>query len=92
MPFKPGESGNPGGRPRNDNEVKRLARKHTKAAIERLGFWLNSDNAKASVSAAQALLDRGWGKPTQMIAGDPDGDAIKLMVTRVETVIVDAQT
>ena len=26
----------------------------------------------ARVSAAIALLDRGWGKPTQMIAADPE--------------------
>ena len=32
--------------------------------------------AGARVSAATALLDRGWGKPTQMIAGDPNGEPV----------------
>lgn len=68
--FQPGRSGNPGGRPKEDNEVKALARQHTKDAVARLAFWLQSDNAKASVSAAVALLDRGYGKPSQAITGE----------------------
>jgi hypothetical protein len=67
MKFQKGQSGNPGGRPKEDNEVKRLARQQSKAAIRRLTFWMKSDNPKASVSAAQALLDRGYGKPAQAI-------------------------
>ena len=63
--FQKGQSGNPGGRPKEFNEVRDLARQHTTDAIERLVEWLKSDNAKASVSAATALLDRAWGKPAQ---------------------------
>jgi hypothetical protein len=65
MPFEKGKSGNPGGRPKEENLVKELAREFTSEAIERLGFWLRSDNPKASVGAAVALLDRGYGKPHQ---------------------------
>jgi hypothetical protein len=32
----------------------------------------------ARVSAACALLDRGWGKPTQLVGGDDDADAITI--------------
>lgn len=63
--FIKGKSGNPGGRPKEDNVVKELAREYTAEAVERLGFWLRSDNPKASVGAAVALLDRGYGKPHQ---------------------------
>lgn len=87
MPFQPGQSGNPGGRPRGNSEIKNLARGHSPEAIERLAYWMRSDNAKASVSASAALLDRGWGKPTQLIAGDDDGDAIRLEV--IKRLIVD---
>lgn len=78
MPFKPGKSGNPGGRPKENHEVVELARKHTKAAISRLAEWLKSDNPKASVSAAIALLERGHGKAVQRaeITG-ADGGPIK---------------
>ena len=67
MPFQKGKSGNPGGRPKEENEVRDLARKHTKPAIERLAFWMNSDNAKASVAASATLLDRAWGKAPQSL-------------------------
>jgi hypothetical protein len=73
-PFKKGISGNPGGRPKEVAEVQKLARTHTKQAINRLVYWMKSDDPRASVAACQALLDRGWGKPTQPTeVGGPDG-------------------
>jgi hypothetical protein len=51
-----------------NNEVRSLSRQRTKEAIERLTFWMRSDNARASVAAANALLDRGWGKPAEPVA------------------------
>lgn len=83
MAFEKGKSGNPGGRPRENNEVKALARQHTKTAIERLSYWLMSDNPKASVAAAIALLDRGFGKPTQAI--ELDGEVRNYVVSMPET-------
>jgi hypothetical protein len=41
-----------------------------RVAVTRLAFWLNSDNPKASVSAAIALLDRGRGRAPQAITGE----------------------
>lgn len=58
--FKPGQSGNPGGRPKG---VAALAREHTPEAIKALVAALKCK--KERVSAAIALLDRGWGKPVQ---------------------------
>lgn len=80
MPFKKGKSGNPGGRPKENKEVQALAREYTEEAIARLVHWMKSDNAKASVSASNVLLDRGWGKPTQAISGE-DGGPVKLELT-----------
>jgi Family of unknown function (DUF5681) len=66
-PFKKGQSGNPGGRPKVVAEVKELARAHTGEAIETLVSIMSSPKAApaARVSAANALLDRGYGKPPQ---------------------------
>jgi hypothetical protein len=55
--FQKGKSGNPGGRPKESDDVKELARQHSTEAIQRLAMWMRSDNAKASVSACNALLD-----------------------------------
>src|SRR5262245_34970080 len=68
-PFQKGQSGNPGGRPKEIAEVKELAREHMPAAIEALVSIMNNPKASdaARVSAATALLDRGYGKPQQHI-------------------------
>ena len=63
--FKGGQSGNPGGRPKIFSEVKQAAHEHTDAAIETLVGVMNNEEATpaARVAAANAILDRGWGKP-----------------------------
>jgi hypothetical protein len=69
-PFQPGQSGNPAGRKKQDERgIQALAREHTAAAINALVLALKSPRER--VPAAVALLDRGWGKPVQMIAADP---------------------
>jgi hypothetical protein len=51
--------------------VVRLARKHTERAISLLVKVIEDDAAPvaARVTAAQAVLDRGWGKPRQEVEG-----------------------
>lgn len=67
--WLPGQTGNPGGRPKNLSDVRDLARQHTVAAIATLATLMADEDAKPStrVAAADALLDRAWGKPTQPI-------------------------
>jgi hypothetical protein len=81
--FQKGRSGNPGGRPKELHDVKALARTHTTAAVERLAFWLNSDNAKASVSAAVALLDRGWGRAPQAVTGESGEGPLSVFIKHI---------
>jgi hypothetical protein len=63
--------------------IRSLARSHTEKAIEVLGGIMSQPDCPpaARVSAAQALLDRGWGKPVQMLAGDPEGSPIETKTT-----------
>ena len=67
--FQPGQSGNPGGRPREVGHVRDLARQRTEKAVETLATIMEDAKAPASarVTAAQALLDRGWGRAPQTL-------------------------
>ena len=71
MAFQKGQSGNPGGRAKvvlaDGRTLTDLAREHTAKAVEALVGVIESDEASdaAKVSAATALLDRGWGRPKQ---------------------------
>jgi hypothetical protein len=69
-------------------QIRALARRHTQAAIKVLAAIMNQSDgpATARVSAAQALLDRGWGKAAQLIAGEEGSPVI---IARIERVIVD---
>jgi hypothetical protein len=71
-PFQKGQSGNPGGRPKVVAEVKELAREYTAEAIQTLVSIMTNTKAApaARVSAANALLDRGYGKPPQHLTGE----------------------
>src|SRR5438445_2289424 len=65
-------------------EIRSLARSHTKTALNVLVGVMRSKDATATarVSAANAILDRGWGKATQPIENGDDG-ALEL-IHRIE--------
>jgi len=69
-------------------EIRSLARSHTRTAINVLVGVMRAKDATpaARVSAATAILDRGWGKPVQALANSEDG-ALEL-IHRIERVIV----
>ena len=72
--FPKGRSGNPGGRPRDEQKVAELARSYTREAIETLVELMRSGNdERVRGTAAQALLDRGWGKPKVEVVSDEAG-------------------
>jgi hypothetical protein len=73
--FKKGQSGNPAGKPKIIIEVVQAARERTMEAIETLSRIMLDPKAtaSASVSAAVALLERGWGKPPATMTLKRDG-------------------
>ena len=65
MPWKRGQSGNPGGRPKVVSHVRELARQHSEEAVQALCAVMNdpAEKGTARVAAAQVILDRAFGKP-----------------------------
>src|SRR5258708_14797794 len=92
MPYEPGHSGNPGGRPKGLTQVRELARTHTEAAIAALAKIMQKEDSadQTVITAAVALLDRAWGRPTQPIAGDDEVPPIKTENDPSLTLIIDA--
>ncbi len=65
--FRPGVSGNPGGRPKAEINIRDLARSYTEKAIKTLVTIADDPKSSdaARVQACNALLNRGWGRPVQ---------------------------
>jgi hypothetical protein len=76
---------------RTITEIRSLARSHTRTALNVLVGVMRSKDATAAarVSAANAILDRGWGKAAQAIENG-DGGALEL-IHRIERIIVDPE-
>jgi hypothetical protein len=87
MTFQKGQSGNPGGRAKvtlpDGRTLTDLAREHTPKAVQALVDVIESEQASeaAKVSAATAILDRGWGRPRQDLGIEmlPDAETAALL-------------
>lgn len=75
--FVKGQSGNPGGRAKGLGDIRALAQSHAPKAMAVLVAALTDDDPRVRVKAAEALLDRGYGKPAQSITG-PDGGPVAI--------------
>ena len=77
MPFKPGVSGNPGGRAKGLAAKVRAATKDgdmlVKFMVEVFNGTPEGCTNRDRVDAAKWLGERGWGKAAQPVTGDEDG-------------------
>jgi hypothetical protein len=67
MPWVKGQSGNPGGRPKEELDIRKLARSRGQEAIDTLHAIMRDEKAPpaARIAASVTLLDRGHGRPEQ---------------------------
>jgi hypothetical protein len=88
--WLPGQSGNPGGRPKG---IAARAREHTDKAIEVLVDGMNSDDERVQIAAAKEILDRGYGKAPVFTADltgkldDMDDDALDAALDTIRAAI-----
>ena len=73
--------------PKSITQIRSLARSHTRSALNILVQVMRNKDATpaARVSAANAILDRGWGKAIQAIE---NGEHPLELIHRIERVIV----
>lgn len=81
--WKPGQSGNPNGRPKIVKEIQELAREHTADALNALVAVVKNPKSPpaARVSAAEALLDRGYGRAPQSLTLDVRNDITRFLAS-----------
>ena len=78
--FAPGSCGNPGGRPKDEARVAELARSHTVEAIDTLvELMRHGKDDRVRGTAAQALLDRGWGRPKVEVFTEAGGGYLEAL-------------
>ncbi|MDA9013577.1 DUF5681 domain-containing protein [Alphaproteobacteria bacterium] len=78
--FAPGKSGNPGGRPKDEHRVAELARSYTLEAIDTLvELMRDGKDERVRGTAAQALLDRGWGKAKLEVVTGAEGSYLDVL-------------
>lgn len=69
--FKPGKSGNPGGRPKKTDEERTLeamCREHTLLALATVLAIMDAGEIERNrLAAAQFIIERGWGKAVQAV-------------------------
>src|SRR6476469_679161 len=71
-------------RKRMPADLRSLARSHTALSIKVLaGIAQNGQADAARVAAATALLDRGWGRPSQAHTGEDGKGSIQVVIRHI---------
>lgn len=69
-----GPSPNPDGRPKVARTIRDLARSHGTEAFEKLLEHMRGTNPELSMRAALAVLERGFGRPAQVLTMSSDDE------------------
>jgi hypothetical protein len=81
--WKPGQSGNPGGRPKDLAAFRERLKKLDDVAEQALAECLQDSDGRVRVAALKEFFDRRYGKASQPITGE-DGKPLRLEVGLVD--------
>ena len=66
--WKPGQSGNPKGRPPKLVDISAMAREYGPECVRKcVALMRNSPDERVQFAATKELMDRGYGRPTQAV-------------------------
>jgi hypothetical protein len=85
MLWEKGQSGNPGGRPKENEALKRLILENTKngkVLVDKLLLFIDhAPEVRDRIAALKILLEYGFGKPVHnMTLGGADGEPVQIVV------------
>ena len=86
LKFRKGQRGTPGGRPKVLGEVQELARQHAPTVIVELArLALRAKSETARIAAIRELLDRGYGRPRQVMeVSVPADNPLQLLLDEID--------
>ena len=90
-PFPKGVSGNPGGRPKVDPEVKAILKAAAPDAARRLVEMMYNENPKIAMWAITDILDRTQGKAIQEQAINMDVTGFLDVGTQVRSILLERE-
>jgi hypothetical protein len=74
IPYKKGQTGNPGGKTKQFAQCQRLCREASPDAARRLIELIQSEDERVALMAADKIFERAWGRPKEY---DPNAETVK---------------
>lgn len=68
---------------KKDDDLAKIARDLTGEAVYTLVNLLDSEDEKMQLSAAKEILDRGWGKPKEIVVSEESPSSIEELKERI---------